>query len=402
MSGVEEGSRHRARVAPAAERDAPAPAASVEPAGGEPHPVISLYQPDLSGNERKYVLECLDSSWISSNGVFVPRFEQAFAEAVGAAHAVAVTNGTVALQLALHVLGIGPGDEVIVPSLTYIAPVNAIALAGATPVFVDSWPGDWLLDPADVERKITPRTRAIMPVHLYGGVCDMAALCAIAQDKHLTIVEDSAEALGCRHDGRHVGTFGAIGTFSFYGNKTVTTGEGGMLVTDDAQLAARIRLLKGQGQSSTHRYWHVEAGFNYRMTNICAAIGVAQLERLGSILARKRAIAGQYREHLRRAPVTFQDRAAEVESSEWLVSVLLPEQADRDLVMELMQRDAVETRPLFYCAHHMPMYAAPLHLRVAEAISRRGISLPSYPQMTGRDVERVSQSLRAALERLGC
>ncbi|MCC6889412.1 MAG: DegT/DnrJ/EryC1/StrS family aminotransferase [Hyphomicrobiales bacterium] len=359
---------------------------------------ISLYQPDLSGNERKYVLECIDSSWISSSGTFVPRFERTFADVIGAEHAIAVTNGTTALHLALHALNIRAGDEVIVPSFTYIASVNTIAQTGATPVFVDSRSGDWLLDPADVADHITPRTKAIMAVHLYGAVCDMTALTELASRHNLAIVEDCAEALGCTYRGRHVGTFGTAGTFSFYGNKTVTTGEGGMVVTADARLSERLRMLKGQGQSPDRRYWHLELGFNYRMTNICAAIGLAQLERLPSILARKRAIARHYRRSLRDVPVTFQQRSGDVESSDWLVSVLLPDGIDRDRVMDLMEKDGVETRPVFYCAHRMPMYAAPLELPVAEQISRRGISLPSYPQMTDADVDRVSSALGVAIE----
>jgi perosamine synthetase len=361
-------------------------------------PVIKLYEPDLSGNERKYVLECLDTSWISSNGVFVPRFERAFADAIGAPHAIAVSNGTVALHLSLYALGIGPGDEVIVPSLTYISSVNAIALTGATPVFVDSCVDDWLLDPSDVERKITRRTKALLPVHLYGGLCNMTALCELARHYGLAVVEDSAEAMGCTYHGQHAGTFGNIGTFSFYGNKTVTTGEGGIVVTGDADLADRLRLLKGQAQSPSCRYWHTEIGFNYRMTNICAAIGLAQVERWREIIARKRAIAANYRRVLQDLPVTFQKRGPEIESGEWLVSVLLPKEIDRDRVMELMDRDGVETRPLFYCAHQMPMYAAGLRLPIAEEISRRGISLPSYSQMSEDDVERVVRALRTAID----
>lgn len=380
------------------EQGAMQPIASVKSASSEPRPVINLYRPDLSGNERKYVLECMDSSWISSNGTFVSRFEEAVAEVTGASHAIAVSNGTVALHLSLHALGIGPGDEVIVPAFTYIASVNAIAQTGATPVFVESCPHDWLLDPVDVARKITSRTKALVVVHLYGAICDMTALCALAEKYDLAIVEDAAEALGCTLNDRHAGTFGTIGTFSFFGNKTVTTGEGGMLITDDARMADRLRLLKGQAQSPDRRYWHVEMGFNYRMTNICAAIGVAQIERLASIITRKRAIAAQYRRLLCDARVKFQERSRDVRSSEWLVSVLLPDGLDRDYVMQFMSMNAIETRPVFCCAHHMPMYAAPLHLPVADEISRRGISLPSYPQMTEGDVERVCNALCAAIE----
>jgi perosamine synthetase len=388
MHGLDEGS---ARVLfPATEQ------ASSQPCRAT-HPAIKLYEPDLSGNERKYVLECLDSTWISSNGAFISRFEAEFAKLVGVEHAVAVCNGTIALHLALHALGVGRGDEVIVPSLTYIASVNTIAQTGAVPVFAESRGDDWLLDPDDVARKITGRTKAIMPVHLYGGVCDMATLGELAGRHGIAIVEDAAEAVGCTRNGRHAGTFGIAGTFSFYGNKTLTTGEGGMVVTDDARLADRLRLFKGQGQAPARRYWHVERGFNYRMTNICAAIGVAQLERLPEILARKRAIAARYRDLLKDAPVQFQKRTAGIESGEWLVSVLLPRSADRDEVIRLMEADGVETRPLFYCAHEMPIYDAPQRMPVAEEISRRGISLPSYPHMTQSEIQLVVNALENSL-----
>ena len=244
------------------------------------HEFIPVYKPDLSGNEKAYVNQCLDSEWISSLGEFIDRFETAFSHTTNLPHTISVSNGTVALHLVFHALGLRPGDEVIVPSFTYIASVNTIVQTGATPVFVDCRPGDWLIDPEDVAARITPRTRAIVAVHLYGAVCDMAALRRIADAHGLYLIEDCAEALGSTRDGQHVGELGDAATFSFFGNKTVTTGEGGMIGVSDPGLADRIRLLKSQGQSPTRRYWHVELGFNYRMTNICAAIGLAQLERL--------------------------------------------------------------------------------------------------------------------------
>ena len=256
---------------------------------------LPVYRPDLSGNERAYVLDCVDSSWISSIGVYIERFEAAVADVTGAQHAISVSNGTVALHLALHCLDIGPGDEVIVPTFTYIASVNTIAQTGATPVFAESGVHDWLVDPADIERRITPRTKAIMVVHLYGAACDMARIMEIASRHGLKVIEDCAEALGTTIDGRHVGTFGDLGTFSFFGNKTVTTGEGGMVIAGNDELAARLRMTKGQGQSLTRRYWHEVIGFNYRMTNIAAAIGLGQIERLEAILERKHAIAETYR-----------------------------------------------------------------------------------------------------------
>ena len=362
---------------------------------------LPVYQPDLSGNEKRYVNECLDTTWISSIGVFIDRFEAAFREATGAPYAWTVSNGTVALHLALHCLDIGPGDEVIVPSFTYIASVNTIAQTGAKPIFVECKADDWLMDVADVAAKITPRTKAIMAVHLYGAVCDMPALVALAKSRGVYLIEDCAEALGSTLDGRHVGLFGDVGTFSFFGNKTVTTGEGGMVMCKDEALAQRMKMVKGQGQSLTRRYWHVELGFNYRMTNICAAIGLAQMERLPQILARKREIGALYRRlaatRLGNA-VAFQSIPANVVSSDWLVSLLLPEGTDREAVMERLKTAGIETRPVFYCAHQMPMHHTDDILPTSQSISARGLSLPSYPTLSDADVARVVDALTEALE----
>jgi len=362
---------------------------------------IPVYQPDLSGNERRYVLECIDSSWISSIGAFIGNFEAAVAVATGAQHAIAVCNGTVALHLALHCLGIGPGDEVIVPTFTYIASVNTIAQTGAVPVFADSRASDWLLDPADVEQRITPRTKAILPVHLYGTACDMQALTGIAARHGLKVIEDCAEALGTTIGGQHVGTFGDIGTFSFFGNKTVTAGEGGMVITADDDLAAHMRMTKGQGQSLTRRYWHEVMGFNYRMTNIEAAIGLAQIERLASVLERKRAIARLYRRLTTSLPVTFQVPDADVITSDWLVSLLLPLGTDRDRLMADMDEQGIDTRPVFHCASAMPVHYRHETFPVAEDIAERGLSLPSYPLLSDEDVARVVDALGGALRAQG-
>jgi perosamine synthetase len=361
-------------------------------------PLLPVYRPDLSGNERRYVLDCIDSSWISSLGVYIERFEQAACAATGARYALGVCNGTTALHLALHSLGIGPGDEVIVPTFTYIASVNTIAQTGATPVLAECRASDWLLDPVDVATRITPRTKAILPVHLYGLACDMPRIKALADQHGLAIVEDCAEALGTTLHGRHVGTFGDIGTFSFFGNKTITTGEGGMVVTQDETLALRMRMARGQGQSLTRRYWHETLGFNYRMTNIVAAIGLAQMERLEAILARKREIGALYRDGLSGLPVTFAQPGKGVAMSEWLVTVLLPTGMDRDRFMASLSARRVETRPVFYCASELPMYATGERFPVAENIAGRGVSLPSYPTLTDQDIQRLVQTVASALE----
>ena len=264
---------------------------------------IPVYQPELSGNEKKYVNECLDTNWISAKGRFVKDFEKGIAEYLGVNHAVSVSNGTVALHLALMTLGIGEGDEVILPSLTYVASANAVTYTGATPVFADSLYESWQIDPADVERKITDKTKAIMVVHLYGQPCDMDAIMKIAKAHNLYVIEDCAEAFGSKYKGRCVGGFGDISAFSFYGNKTITTGEGGMVVTNDKALAERAAHIKDQGMSLEREYWHDIIGYNYRMTNICAAIGLAQLEQADDFIARKIQVADWYKTYLKDTPV---------------------------------------------------------------------------------------------------
>lgn len=356
---------------------------------------IPVYQPDLSGNEKKYVLECLDSTWISSKGRFLAEFEAQFAAAVGARHGVAVCNGTVALHLALVTLGIGPGDEVIVPTLTYIASVNAIAYTGATPVFVDSLPDTWQMDPADVKRKITPRTKGIMAVHLYGHPCAMDDLSALAREHRVFLIEDCAEAFGSRYNGRHVGVFGDIAIFSFYGNKTITTGEGGMVVTNDQTLFERARHFKGQGLAAHREYWHDVIGYNYRMTNICAAIGLAQLERAREFLAKKRRLAEAYREGLAGVPATVHGEFGPVIHSYWMISILVEAGSDREPLRACLAEAGIETRPLFYPIHTMPMYASRYQRHpVAENLAWRGINLPSWPGLEPSQVQRIIAVIR--------
>jgi perosamine synthetase len=356
---------------------------------------IPLYQPSLSGNERKYVDECLDSTWISSKGRFIQEFESAFARYTGVGHAASVSNGTVALHAALLALGIGPGDEVIVPTFTYIAPVNAIRYTGATPIFVDSVRSDWQIDPKQVERRVTARTRAILAVHLYGHPCDMVALGSVAHKSGLYLIEDCAEAFGSRIGNRHVGSFGDVATYSFFGNKTVTTGEGGMVVTQDSALHDRIVRLKGQGLAPNRHYWHDIVGYNYRMTNICAAIGLAQLERADDLLSRKRRLAARYREALRPLPLQFHDESAGVTHSYWMCSVLVNEPRHREALRQHLEGSGIETRPTFYPVHTMPMYAEPPQTHpVAEDLSGRGINLPSWPDMDDEMIEEIAAAIR--------
>jgi perosamine synthetase len=357
--------------------------------------IYPVYQPSLNGNEKKYVNDCLESTWISSKGKYISLFENEFAAYVGVKHAASVCNGTVALHLALLALGIGTGDEVIVPTLTYIASVNAIAYTGATPVFVDSLPDTWQMDPQDIKRKITENTRAVMAVHLYGHPCDIEVIVAICREKDLFLIEDCAEAIGSRYKGRHVGTFGDISTFSFFGNKTITTGEGGMVVTNDETLHDRAVHFKGQGLAKHRQYWHDVIGYNYRMTNICAAIGLAQLEQVEKFLHKKKQIAKWYEDAFMNTTIAFHTQVGEVEHSYWICSILVQDSADRDYLREHLAAQGIETRPLFYPVHTMPMYAQKFQRHpVAENLGWRGISLPSYPELTEDQVTFICDKIK--------
>lgn len=359
---------------------------------------IPIYQPSLSGNEKKYVNECLDSTWISSKGRFISEFEIKFAAYTDVRYATSVSNGTVALHLALVALGIGPGDEVIVPTLTYIASVNAIAFTGATPVFVDSVANTWQMDPDDVRRKITPHTRAILVVHLYGHPCDMDAIVAIVNEKELFLVEDCAEAFGSLFKGRHVGSFGDIATYSFFGNKSITTGEGGMVVTNDETLHDRAVHFKGQGLAKHRQYWHDVIGYNYRMSNICAAIGLAQLERADELLVMKRQVAQWYAESLNGTAITLHLEVGDVRHSYWMNSILVDDPAKRDPLREALENEGIETRPVFYPVHTMPMYAQKFQRHpVAESLGWRGINLPSWPELKIEHVKKISACIRKFL-----
>ena len=356
----------------------------------------AVYQPSLEGNEKKYVNECLDTTWISSKGEFIQRFEQGFADFIGADHATSVHNGTVAIHLALLAAGIGEGDEVIVPTFTYVASVNTIVQAGATPVFCESRADSWQIDVEDAERRITPKTKAIMAVHLYGHPCQMDALQAVCAKHKLLLVEDCAEAFGTLYKGQHVGTFGDTATFSFFGNKTITTGEGGMVVCKDTEVAKRAYHLKNQGVSSTRQYWHDVVAYNYRMTNIQAAIGVAQLERANEIIEKKRKIGAWYAEELKDLPVNTHKEIGDVRHSYWMVSLLAPDASARDALRTHLAAEGIETRPLFYPAHTMPMFE---HLTkesfpVAADLAARGMNLPSYPGLSQDDVKAICVSIR--------
>jgi len=344
--------------------------------------MIPVAEPSLGEEELDNVIRAVKSGWISSKGAYIEEFEKSFARYCGAGYGVATANGTVALHLALAALGIGKGDEVIVPTLTFVATANAVTYCNAKPVFVDSHPEYWCMDPEKIEEKITKNTKAIIPVHLYGHPCDMDWIMDIAEDRGLYVVEDCAEAHGAEYKGKKVGGFGDVACFSFYANKIITTGEGGMCVTCDEELAEKMRLLRDHGMSRERKYWHEVVGFNYRMTNLQAAVGVAQLKKLDHFIARKREIAKKYAEDLQELAenglLTLHPEMSWAKCVYWMYSILVDADV-RDNLMKFLEGNGVETRPFFVPLHKMPMYAerSSSDFSVAEDLSCRGINLPS-------------------------
>ena len=360
---------------------------------------ISMACPVFNGNEKKYLMECIDTGWVSANGRFVNEFEAAFAEICGTRYALSCANGTVSLHLTLLGLGIGPGDEVIMPALTYIATANCVRYCGATPVFVDSEESTFNMDVSGLENKITSRTRAIMPVHLYGLPCNMPEILRIARKHGLYVIEDAAEAFGAKIGEKLTGSFGDVASFSFFGNKIITSGEGGMVVTDNEELYKKIKLLKGQGMSADRRYWHEIVGYNYRMTNMQAAIGLGQLENRQWHLNERKRVARAYEACFSGMEdyVHFQSTPPGYSNVYWMTNIILTDKVrlDRDAVMAQMEANNVEMRPVFYPMHVMPPYFDPdCHLPVAEKLAARGISLPSHALLTQEDIRYVSDCIK--------
>lgn len=360
---------------------------------------LPIAQPMLGERELVYVTECILTGWISSAGRFVGEFERRCAEYCKVPHAISTSNGTSALHLALLVLGIGPGDEVIVPTLSFIASANSITYTGARPVFVDSEPESWNLDPAAVERAITPRTKAVMAVHLYGHPADMRALRTICDRHKLRLVEDAAEAFGSTYHGEPAGSLSDIATFSFFGNKIITTGEGGMVLTSNRELAEKCRVLRDHGMSPSRRYWHPVLGYNYRLTNLQAAVGVGQIEKIDSIISAKRRIAADYQAALAKIPgITFPIEPDNCHSVFWLMSLTVDPVVfgmNRDTIMAELKKHGIETRPVFPLLHQQPIYAAKHHAPtpVADRISARGLSLPSDTSLTCNEIKHVADTL---------
>ena len=364
---------------------------------------IAVAVPRLSDREKAYVNEALDSTWISSRGPFIERFEAQVAEMAGTKHAIACNNGTTSLHLAMVGLGLEAGDEVIMPSLTYIATANCVHYCNATPVFVDNDPRTFNIDPARIEEAITPRTKGIVVVHLYGQSADMGPIMEIADRRGLWVIEDAAEAHGAQYRGRPVGGIGQCGSFSFFGNKIITTGEGGAVTTNDDELAARMRLLRSQGMSAERRYWHPMVGFNYRMTNLTAAIGVAQMERIDDALKRRAEIAAAYDDALGGLTnqIDLPFTADDCVHSFWMYTIQLkPDgKVSRDEVMARLDAEGIETRPVFYPVNDMPPYHdATVDAPNARVCAAQGINLPTHELLSSDDILRVAEALKRALK----
>lgn len=372
--------------------------------------MIPVNEPLLNGNEAKYLAECIETGWISSEGPFIRKLEEGMARVAGQAHGIAVMNGSVALDVALAALGIGEGDEVILPTFTIISCVASIVRAGAVPVVVDAEPATWNMDVSKIAAVITPRTRAIMVVHIYGLPVDMDPVLALARKHGLKIIEDAAEQIGQTYRGadgkdRPIGSFGDVSTFSFYPNKHVTTGEGGMVLASDDALAERCRSFRNLCFGKK-RFIHEELGWNFRMSNLQAAVGVAQMERLDQTLAKKREIGGWYLELLRDLPNVYQlpARTAHAENIHWIYGLVLDDgvQFDAEEAMRRLGAMGVGTRPFFFPMHEQPVmkrmgFFADVRCPVAERIARRGFYVPSGVALTRDQAEKVSRALHDLL-----
>jgi perosamine synthetase len=363
--------------------------------------IIPVCEPALEGNETRYVLDCVNTGWISSAGKYIPLFEQAFSGKVGCEYGVACVSGTTAIHLILAALGLGPGDEVIIPTFTMIATAYAVSYTGAQPVLVDSERNTWNMDVAQIEARITDRTRAIVVVHTYGHPVDMDAVLEIARRHNLYVVEDAAEAHGARYRGRLVGSLGDAAAFSFYANKIITTGEGGMVTTNDPQLAETVRTLRDHAFSKERHFWHKYLGYSFRMTNLQAAIGLAQTEQMDDFVTRRRQNAALYTSLLQDVPgLTLPAEQPWAENVFWMYGMLVEDEfgLTRDELRRCLAEEGIETRTFFIPMHLQPIYYANFNgerYPVAEDLCRRGLYLPSASSLTRQEIEFVVQAVRA-------
>jgi perosamine synthetase len=364
--------------------------------------MIPVCEPFLDEKELAYVTDCLKTNWISSKGKYIEAFEEGFARYCGCEYGIATTSGTTALHLALASLDLGPGDEVIVPAFTMAATVFAVVYTGAKPVLVDAEPDTWNIDPAKIEEKITGQTKVILPVHIYGHPCAMDAIIKIAQKHNLRVVEDAAEAHGAEYKGKKTGSISHVGCFSFYANKIITTGEGGMVVTNEAKIAQKARLLKDLAFSPEKRFLHIGIGFNYRLTNLQAAIGLAQLEKIDQLVAARRRNAHYYNCLLKDIPgITLPVEREEAKNVYWMYGILIKDEfgLSRDELMDRLKEKSIETRTFFYPMHQQPVFQEMGLFNgekypVAEVLAQKGLYLPSSSRLKKEEIESVCQAIK--------
>jgi len=375
--------------------------AGPEPVTPEGVEIIPVCQPTLEGNEKKYVNQCMETNWISSRGRFVDEFEEKFANYCGVRFGITTNSGTTALHLALATMGIKEGDEVIIPSFTMISTANAIAYLDAEPVVVDVEPETWNIDPDRIEEKITERTRAIIPIHTYGHPADMDRLREIAEKHNLAIVEDAAEAHGAEYKGKRVGSFGEMASFSFYANKIITTGEGGMIVTDNRERAELLQTMRNYGFTQERHFWHKVMGFSYRMTNLQAAIGLGQFERIDQLLEARRSNARLYNELLRDVPgISTPPESEDVKSVYWMYGILVEDEfgITKDQLRQKLADHGIETRSFFIPIHLQPIYSYLMsdEYPVSEELGKKGFYLPSASSLKAHQIEFICDVIRNA------
>lgn len=360
---------------------------------------ISLAQPQLNGNEYKYLMDAFFSTWISSTGKYITQFEENFSNYCGVRYGIATSNGTTALHLALVALGIGAGDEVIVPDITFAATINAVIYTGATPVIVDVEEDSWCISPAEIEKAITSKTKAIIPVHIYGQPCNMGEICEIASRNNIYIVEDCAEAHGAEWKNKKVGSFGVVSCFSFFGNKVVTTGEGGMCVTNSKELNDKMRILRDHGMSKEKKYYHEVIGFNYRMTNLQAAIGTAQVERIDEILEWRIKLEEQYRQVLSKIPGVRLQRNDLLDRKKiaWLMSILVDAEK-RDKLLEVLKDNGIDVRAFFIPLSEMDIYKKyARNCHISKKISKMGLNLPTTFEIREKEVTKIASLIASVV-----
>ena len=366
--------------------------------------IIPISEPNIGEEEVNNVMEAVKSGWISSKGPFIHEFEEKFAKFIGTNYGVSTSNGTTALHLALTALGIGKGDNVIVPDFTFISPINAVLYNGGTPRLIDADRSSWNIDPSKIEEKIDNKTKAIIVVHVYGHPANMDPIMKIADEHDIFVIEDCAEAHGALYKERKVGTFGDISCFSFYANKIITTGEGGICLTNQQQVAEKMEMLRDHGMKPENRYWHEEVGYNYRMTNLQAAIGVAQINKIDKLVEKRRELASCYNKYLKDiSKITVPPEEPWAKSVFWLYSILINDvenNVNRDYVSKRLLQEGFDNRRFFYPVHIMPPYreyAETGDFPVSDMLSRMGMNLPSSMNVDEEIIRAISEMLRDIL-----